>query len=262
MGRQFSEAETRYFELRGRLASGRLSPEAFAAAVDDLLVRGPDGRFWSLDPETGRWQVHDGSHWVDALPPTESMAPAGPRPRLDYRLVAPALLVLAAVGLWLVRPAGPTAPAAPSPVLAGAPGPATAADPATSAAGGGVEAADRASAASLVQEFVARYRAAPTYGEAFDAIRPMLTSEARLQPNLVGQAFQLPARRNLRPVDARLGDPVERGAGVLWYPVEIDYAAADGSEAATLRWGLVLVPLPERGAWGIRYILLADEIKS
>ena len=74
---QFQRAEDEYFVLKGQLATGRITPEQFQAAIKNLMVQDAQGRYWMLGPDTGKWYVHDGTTWVEAQPPTteETIAP-------------------------------------------------------------------------------------------------------------------------------------------------------------------------------------------
>jgi len=65
----FKEAESKYFELRGRLEAGALTLEQFQAQVGQLRVQDAQGRYWAIDAVTGGWLFHDGANWVPAQPP-------------------------------------------------------------------------------------------------------------------------------------------------------------------------------------------------
>jgi hypothetical protein len=107
----FQEAESKYFELKGRLNSGKLTADQFRAEVAELRLRDSEGRYWAVDARTGGWLLHDGANWVPAQPP--GFVPAPPLPPvasvakgkggrspilLVGALAAAAVLCLAALG--------------------------------------------------------------------------------------------------------------------------------------------------------------------
>ncbi|HKP51202.1 MAG TPA: hypothetical protein VJ183_00975 [Chloroflexia bacterium] len=64
----FRMAEASLARLRGDLASGRIHPQQFQAAVGQIRVQDARGRAWMLDAQSGRWLMHDGRTWVWADP--------------------------------------------------------------------------------------------------------------------------------------------------------------------------------------------------
>jgi len=110
----FEELERKYYELRGRQASGQLSEAKFQAAVEKLTLKDAQGHVWTIGAKTGQWFVSRGGEWVQAQPPydasranTSSRAPAakkGPSTGLIIGIVA-LLFVLclgsAGVGAYL-----------------------------------------------------------------------------------------------------------------------------------------------------------------
>lgn len=75
---QFKKAEDEYFRLKGQLTTGRISSEEFKVAVQGLMIKDAQGRYWMLNEESGHWQVNDGRTWVPADPPTTSTQPLAP----------------------------------------------------------------------------------------------------------------------------------------------------------------------------------------
>jgi hypothetical protein len=120
----FKEAESKYFELKGRLDAGALTPDQFAEEVAKLRVQDEQGRYWAVEAATGGWLQYDGSKWVPARPtgfvPTSRRPPAVPAPRRTRgpgailvvgALVVAAVLCLVALGgagLILTRSGGET----------------------------------------------------------------------------------------------------------------------------------------------------------
>jgi hypothetical protein len=74
----FKEAESKYYELKGRLNSGKLTADQFRAEVAELRVQDNQGRHWAVDARTGGWLLYDGTKWVPAQPPGFVAAPPLP----------------------------------------------------------------------------------------------------------------------------------------------------------------------------------------
>jgi len=74
----FKEAESKYYELKGRLDAGALTPDQFAEEVAKLRIQDDQGRYWTVDAATGGWLQYDGSKWVPARAP--GSVPPSPRP--------------------------------------------------------------------------------------------------------------------------------------------------------------------------------------
>lgn len=119
----FKETESKYFELKGRLDAGALTPEQFHAEVGELRVQDDEGRYWTIDARSGGWLLWEGSKWlesqppgvVSAPPPTPAPAPGprrGPGPVLLIGALAVAavlcLVSLGGAGLILTRSGGPS----------------------------------------------------------------------------------------------------------------------------------------------------------
>jgi len=51
----FMEAGRRYVVLRDQLINKLISQEDFVQAVGELVVAGPDGKMWKLEPFAGTW---------------------------------------------------------------------------------------------------------------------------------------------------------------------------------------------------------------
>lgn len=93
-----------YSRLRAQLTEGRISQQQFYAEVQKLVVQDPQGRWWTIQPDTGQWIVHNGRGWL-ASPPTvlRARAPAAKAPAarpggsnracLTAALIAGAILV-------------------------------------------------------------------------------------------------------------------------------------------------------------------------
>jgi hypothetical protein len=120
----FKEAESKYFELKGRLDSGVLSRDQFNSEVAKLRVQDEQGRYWTIDAATGGWLQYDGTKWVsagtpDGVPPApRPPSRATPSPKggrspvlLIGALAVAALLCVVALGgagIILTRPGGGT----------------------------------------------------------------------------------------------------------------------------------------------------------
>jgi len=55
--------------LKQRQASGELSSEKLQEELNKLIFNEASGRFWSVDFMTGQWVYHDGTKWVEGIPP-------------------------------------------------------------------------------------------------------------------------------------------------------------------------------------------------
>ncbi|MBI4671921.1 MAG: hypothetical protein HY741_09690 [Chloroflexi bacterium] len=64
----FQRAEDEYFELKGQMATGRITHEQFEAQLRELMVQDAQGRYWMLGADTGKWYVHDGTQWIEREP--------------------------------------------------------------------------------------------------------------------------------------------------------------------------------------------------
>jgi hypothetical protein len=74
----FKEAESKYYELKGRLDAGALTPDRFAEEVAKLRIQDDQGQHWTVDAATGGWLQYDGSKWVPAR--ATGSVPPSPRP--------------------------------------------------------------------------------------------------------------------------------------------------------------------------------------
>ena len=68
MDEQFQQAEEKFLRLRGRLAAGRITREQFNAALQQLTIQDAQGRYWTIHPDSGKWNVYDGQQWVSSSP--------------------------------------------------------------------------------------------------------------------------------------------------------------------------------------------------
>ena len=64
----FKQAEDQYFGLKGRLAAGRITHEQFEAALKEMVIRDPQGRYWMMGVDSGKWFMHNGQTWVESQP--------------------------------------------------------------------------------------------------------------------------------------------------------------------------------------------------
>ncbi len=72
----FKQSEDEYFRLKGLLATGRITPQQFEAALKERMVQDAQGRWWTIGADSGNWYVHDGKMWVKAEPPSISSVPS------------------------------------------------------------------------------------------------------------------------------------------------------------------------------------------
>lgn len=74
---QFRQLEDEYYRLKGQYAAGRIDRDQFAAQLKNLMLQDAEGRWWTINADTGRWCVNNGRDWVDAAPPYAPSSPAG-----------------------------------------------------------------------------------------------------------------------------------------------------------------------------------------
>lgn len=256
-----SEVERRYFELKGRQASGLLSEAEFIAAVRDLLAHDRTGRAWTIDPRTGGWLVHDGERWQPAPegPPPEPVGgtvrsglPAAPR-RLQRLPVVLATLLVLLVAVNLIGPLGRTglgfgqttrvpvgAAAAPTAVPPSTTSQPPAAPPAATPAGAFPSAAEVEAAAELVQRLMAVYTSAPSLEAARDATRPFFVDGIEQRPAYYAQLFDVPLSRRLRPADGfRIVQKTGAGPGLVAVVAEATYTGSTATESK-LGWAFIV----------------------
>ena len=116
----FKEAESKYFELKGRLDAGALTREQFQTQVGELRIQDERGRYWAIDAASGGWLLYDGASWVPYQPPggVSPVVPPAPPP-IQRRGGPPVFLIgamavaillcvvaLGGAGLILTRPGG------------------------------------------------------------------------------------------------------------------------------------------------------------
>ena len=79
----FDEAERRYYELKGRLDAGKITPQEYQARLRDLRATDASGGRWMIGGQTGRWYFFDGKSWVQGEPPRPAPAPGATRAQGD-----------------------------------------------------------------------------------------------------------------------------------------------------------------------------------
>lgn len=105
---EFDEVESKYYELKGRLEAGTLTPEEFQARVGRLQVQDAKGHYWTIDAGSGGWLWYDGAKWVPAQPSGRVSDRPGVAGRATLIAVVGAALLLcliavAGAGLILFR---------------------------------------------------------------------------------------------------------------------------------------------------------------
>src|SRR6266567_4088058 len=73
----FKSVEEKFFSLKGQLATGRITPEQFDAALQQLMIQDTQGRYWMLGKDSGKWQMNQGQSWVEADPYQSGATVAG-----------------------------------------------------------------------------------------------------------------------------------------------------------------------------------------
>ena len=89
----FDEAESRFYELKGRLDTGKLTPQEYQARLRELTVLAPDGHTWMIGGQTGRWYFFEAGSWVQGEPkrPPPAGATVGPQAQRCARCGQPVL---------------------------------------------------------------------------------------------------------------------------------------------------------------------------
>lgn len=64
----FQHAEDEFFKLKGQLSAGRITQDQYDAKLRELMVQDPEGRYWMIGGDSGKWYVHDGASWTEAKP--------------------------------------------------------------------------------------------------------------------------------------------------------------------------------------------------
>jgi hypothetical protein len=79
----FGEVDRRYAKLKRQHEAGAITHEDFDTQLKQLMVQGPEGRWWAKSRKTGEWHYHDGTAWIKDTPPNSK---GGDRvPRHDMR---------------------------------------------------------------------------------------------------------------------------------------------------------------------------------
>ena len=97
---RFQQALDQYLMLKGQLAVGRISRQQFDTAVKQLMLLDAQGRYWTIDPDLGKWLMHNGRSWVEAQPDANgSSFPFKPYPQVSSRPTPSITMLLALVGV-------------------------------------------------------------------------------------------------------------------------------------------------------------------
>ena len=64
----FQELESKYYELKGKHAAGKLSDQEFLTEVEKLSLQDEQGCWWTIEAQTGQWYVFQEGEWVEAEP--------------------------------------------------------------------------------------------------------------------------------------------------------------------------------------------------
>jgi hypothetical protein len=109
---RFTQVEREYFRLKGLLAAGRLSQQAFEDALKPLVTQDEQGRHWMLGVDDAKWYVYDGRSWIRQDPPgsmpsrpvANSVPAAPPRPgsRLPFFALGGGIALLCVCGMVAV----------------------------------------------------------------------------------------------------------------------------------------------------------------
>lgn len=63
-----SQMESRFFELKGKLAVGQITEDEFKREMETLRFQDRHGNWWMIGAQSGRWYYYDGSRWLLGQP--------------------------------------------------------------------------------------------------------------------------------------------------------------------------------------------------
>ena len=80
-----AQMESRFFELKGKLAVGQLTEDEFKREMENLRFQDRQGNWWMIGAQSGRWYYYDGTRWLLGQPnePT-SESPVARQPDSDH----------------------------------------------------------------------------------------------------------------------------------------------------------------------------------
>lgn len=67
----FLQAESNYARIRTEYAAGRINPDEYRRAIEELKVQDQSGRHWRIEAKSGKWITWDGTTWAFAPAPTQ-----------------------------------------------------------------------------------------------------------------------------------------------------------------------------------------------
>jgi len=74
-----SQLYERYKQLRSQLERREISHPQFVNLVQQLQAHDQNGKWWTIDPQTGRYLTYAASGWISATPP--AARPSSPQPK-------------------------------------------------------------------------------------------------------------------------------------------------------------------------------------
>lgn len=63
-----AQMESRFFELKGKLAVGQIAEAEFKREMENLRFQDAEGRWWMIGAQSGRWYYYDGTRWLLGQP--------------------------------------------------------------------------------------------------------------------------------------------------------------------------------------------------
>lgn len=63
-----AQMESRFFELKGKLAVGQITDDEFKREMENLRFQDQQGNWWMIGAQSGRWYYYDGSRWLLGQP--------------------------------------------------------------------------------------------------------------------------------------------------------------------------------------------------
>jgi hypothetical protein len=68
---EFKRVEEEFQKLKDQYLRGLISKEEFKKALENLMIKDKEGKYWMIGLQTGKWYYYDGEKWVQSAPPYE-----------------------------------------------------------------------------------------------------------------------------------------------------------------------------------------------
>jgi len=103
----FEEAGAYFVQLQAQYRSRAISPAQFQESVGQLRLQDGGGKWWQIEPESGRWMTWDGTQWTWPAAEQQAVpAPLAAYPTQPAAYPTPVAAVYPAGGAGLYPPMG------------------------------------------------------------------------------------------------------------------------------------------------------------